>query len=30
VIIQLGGNDIWNATDENIDVIIDKVFGYYD
>jgi lysophospholipase L1-like esterase len=30
VIIQLGGNDIWNATDENIDAIIDKVFGYYD
>lgn len=30
MIIQLCGNDIWNATDENIDVIIDKVFGYYD
>src|SRR5262249_745450 len=27
---QLGGNDIWTGQDENIDQIIDKVFGFYD
>jgi lysophospholipase L1-like esterase len=30
VIIQLGGNDVWNGTDESIDPLIDKVFGFYD
>lgn len=30
VIIQLGGNDVWNAADDTIDPLIDKVFGFYD
>ena len=30
VIIQVGGNDIWRATDEDIDTYIDNVFSYYD
>ncbi len=30
VIIQVGGNDIWRGTDENIDPLIDKVVGYFD
>ena len=30
VLIQLGGNDIWSASDENIDTTISRVFAYYD
>jgi lysophospholipase L1-like esterase len=30
VTIQLGGNDIWRATDDDIDATIDTIFGYYD
>jgi lysophospholipase L1-like esterase len=30
VIIQLGGNDVWNGADADIDLLIDKVFGFYD
>lgn len=30
VIIQLGGNDVWNCDDSDIDSKIDRVFGFYD
>lgn len=30
VLIQLGGNDIWRGNNENIDGLINKVFGFYD
>jgi lysophospholipase L1-like esterase len=30
VFIQVGGNDIWRATDSDIDKTIDGVFGYFD
>lgn len=30
VLIELGGNDVWRATDEDIDQTIDKVLGFFD
>ena len=30
VIIQVGGNDIWRANDEDIDKTVDDIFGYFD
>lgn len=30
VVIQVGGNDIWRATDDDIDKTIDDIFKYFD